>query len=350
MTEETQENHIDYIGDGTGKLVASARPKQTSMPTTSSPTVTLPYHQREWIHVEPGQCDKRCFEVSKKMIRLLRPILQYFEKTTEQSNSESLHRCFVQNLRLLSFGQFEHGWVSCKEQEVLRRDSNSEWIPVHLKLFCAFEQLWAIVEVHILFLHCKTTCCYRTTSLSTSVMLEAPTTYTWDKYQEREACGVLHSRTSDVRWSAHRSRVRPDEAQNCSVQKTVGKYSRNTVFHTDQRKLKLFLLMQVYAWMGSQLSIFGIWLLKCSILLLTNERNPKERVQGNLSRDTPSSKHVSSNAKSSQFGAMLNSFKDIEAVIKMVIKGKNPTMSHVSRTHRVALDWLCDRINLDPKI
>ena len=25
-------------------------------------------------------------------------------------------------------------------------------------------------------------------------------------------------------------------------------------------------------------------------------------------------------------------------------------MRHVSRTHRVALDWLLDRINLDPKI
>ena len=29
---------------------------------------------------------------------------------------------------------------------------------------------------------------------------------------------------------------------------------------------------------------------------------------------------------------------------------KIPTMRHVSRTHRVALDWLCDNINLDPKI
>ena len=27
-----------------------------------------------------------------------------------------------------------------------------------------------------------------------------------------------------------------------------------------------------------------------------------------------------------------------------------PTMRHVSRTHRVALDWLFDRINLDPQI
>ena len=41
---------------------------------------------------------------------------------------------------------------------------------------------------------------------------------------------------------------------------------------------------------------------------------------------------------------------DNEAVIKMIIKGRSPTMRHVSRTHRVALDWLFDRINLDPKI
>ena len=35
---------------------------------------------------------------------------------------------------------------------------------------------------------------------------------------------------------------------------------------------------------------------------------------------------------------------------KMIIKGRSPTMRDVSRTHRVALDWLSDRINLDPKI
>ena len=40
-------------------------------------------------------------------------------------------------------------------------------------------------------------------------------------------------------------------------------------------------------------------------------------------------------------------FEDNEAVI---IKGRSPTMRHVSRTHRVALDWLFGRINLDPKI
>ena len=37
-------------------------------------------------------------------------------------------------------------------------------------------------------------------------------------------------------------------------------------------------------------------------------------------------------------------------MIKMIIKGRRPTMRHASRTHRVALDWLFDIIYLDPKI
>ena len=101
------------------------------------------------------------------------------------------------------------------------------------------------------------------------------------------------------------------------------------------------------------------------------QKKAKDRVQGHLLRTTSSRKHtkndvktpiqyndlelchvdyVSSNAKSSRFGAMLYIFEDNEAVIKMIIKGRSPTMRHVSRTHRVALDWLFDRINLDPKI
>ena len=59
---------------------------------------------------------------------------------------------------------------------------------------------------------------------------------------------------------------------------------------------------------------------------------------------------VSSNANSSRKEAVLYIFEDNEAVIKMIIKGRSVTMRHVSRTHRVALDWLFDRINLDPKI
>ena len=59
---------------------------------------------------------------------------------------------------------------------------------------------------------------------------------------------------------------------------------------------------------------------------------------------------VPSNVQSSRQEALLYVFEDNAAVIKMIIKGRSPTMRHVSRTHRFALDWLFDRINLDSKI
>ena len=59
---------------------------------------------------------------------------------------------------------------------------------------------------------------------------------------------------------------------------------------------------------------------------------------------------VPSNVQSARQEALLYVFEDDEAVIKVITKGRSPTMRHVSRTHRVALDWLLDRINLDSKI
>ena len=58
---------------------------------------------------------------------------------------------------------------------------------------------------------------------------------------------------------------------------------------------------------------------------------------------------VPSNVQCARQEALLYVFEDNEAVIKMITKGRSPTMRHVSRTHRVALDWLFDRINLDSK-
>ena len=49
---------------------------------------------------------------------------------------------------------------------------------------------------------------------------------------------------------------------------------------------------------------------------------------------------VPSNVQSVRREALLYVFEDNEVVIKMIMKGGSPTMRHVSRTHRVALDWL----------
>ena len=80
------------------------------------------------------------------------------------------------------------------------------------------------------------------------------------------------------------------------------------------------------------------------LTIFKNERNLMEFID-----DLDNVDFISSNVNSSRKEALLKSFEDNEAVIKMITMGRSPTMRHISRTHRVALDWLFDRINLDPK-
>ena len=77
------------------------------------------------------------------------------------------------------------------------------------------------------------------------------------------------------------------------------------------------------------------------------DRSPKSQGKINVLNNIDC---VPSNVQSSHQEALLYVFEDNEAVIKMIIRGRSPTVRHVSRTHRVALDWLFDRLNLDPKI
>ena len=84
--------------------------------------------------------------------------------------------------------------------------------------------------------------------------------------------------------------------------------------------------------------------------------NPSADVQPNMRNQIPTKHtnldltnidHVPSNGTHSGSNAMLYVFEDNEAVNKMVVNGRGPTMRHVSRPDRVALDCLFDRINLD---
>ena len=105
---------------------------------------------------------------------------------------------------------------------------------------------------------------------------------------------------------------------------------------------------------------FDLWDLIVAVLLgNTNQSNQerwdlstsptRKKIPGKID-DLNNVDFVSSNVHSSRKEALLHIFEDNEAVIKMIIKGRSPTMRHVSRTHRVALDWSFDRINWDPKI
>ena len=65
--------------------------------------------------------------------------------------------------------------------------------------------------------------------------------------------------------------------------------------------------------------------------------NTKSKKKGNQNVDQLSNPdHVTTNASSSQCEAQLCIFEDNEAVVKIIIKGRSPTMRHVSRTNRVA--------------
>ena len=78
---------------------------------------------------------------------------------------------------------------------------------------------------------------------------------------------------------------------------------------------------------------------------------PKPKEKENQDVDQLSNvDYVTTNANSSQGECQLYIFEDNEAMIKMIIKGRSPTMRHVSRYHRVAFDWSFDRISLDAKI
>ena len=114
-----------------------------------------------------------------------------------------------------------------------------------------------------------------------------------------------------------------------------------------------------------------LWKLVFEVFHSSHNNTKGLYVQGNMSRNTTSNKYIQNQAKVptqhdnlnlctvdcvpsiekfSRSSAVLFVFEDNEAVIQMIIKGRSPTMRHVSRTHRVALNWLFDRINLDPKI
>ena len=130
-------------------------------------------------------------------------------------------------------------------------------------------------------------------------------------------------------------------------------------FRTVQQNQKSFLWMQDWGWMVSPHLMYGIW--SSQFFTETRIRMIKfGETRLNLQRERKSMEQLT-------FWTMLilfpqtwillvrklcwkKIFEDNEALIKMIIKGRSPTMRHVSRSQRVALDWLFDRINLDPKI
>ena len=143
---------------------------------------------------------------------------------------------------------------------------------------------------------------------------------------------------------------------------SVGCVRNKLQFHTVQQNPKSSLWTLDWDGTGFSHVIYGIWLF--FVLGNTTQNHDwtekpvvcrdASHAQGQQSRGMfnvlNNVDRVPSNVQFSHQEALLYVFEDNEAVIKMILKERSPTMRHVSRTHWVALDWLFDRIYLDPKI
>ena len=58
--------------------------------------------------------------------------------------------------------------------------------------------------------------------------------------------------------------------------------------------------------------------------------------------------YVPPSSQTSYGRAKLYDMEDHNAVFKLCVRERSPASRHVSRIHRVDLDWLFERINKDP--
>ena len=146
----------------------------------------------------------------------------------------------------------------------------------------------------------------------------------------------------------------------------VGSARNRLQCHAVLRKLRFFLSMHVYAWTVFPLSLSGVWWLNCFTPYRTEQMDPRdshEETRRQLCSQrciTPSQQNTPTSFQQTliPFQQIQRSLipvlcclsQDKEAVIKMIFKGRSPTMMHFPRTLRVALDCFFHRMNLDPKI
>ena len=190
------------------------------MTTISSPAATLPYHQREWIDVEPGQYDnKSCFEVSKKDDQVASTRLVSTSRRRWSSQIQNLGSDVSFRIYVLS------ALVNSNMTELLKRDFSIVWIHTLLRLFYPFEQFKAPLEENTSIHHCRTTCSDRATSSSVSTTLEAPTICTRSFNQDWFRVAIhLHKQRDDI---VTKPRI--------AVYKHNGKRHQNRVFLCSSR-------------------------------------------------------------------------------------------------------------------
>ena len=216
VTETLEEIPVTSVGEkNTGKLVAKARPRQTSNLTLSA--VSIPSRERKWIDIEPGRFNKSCLKVSNLMIRLLRHDDSIYREEDGAIRFEDLASTIDQGMGPPRAGQFGHT-EKILYLRAIQGHSRSAFVDPSLQDNVLLpddfiEHIYHVVNSHDLH------------SIIQSGLIPG------SKSQEREASGVLHSRQSNVRRSGQRSRVRPEQSEDCSVQEYLENSPKDSIRH-----------------------------------------------------------------------------------------------------------------------
>ena len=140
---------------------------------------------------------------------------------------------------------------------------------------------------------------------------------------------------------------------------SVGCVRNKLQFRTVRQNQKSFPWMQDEEWMAYAQFIYGIWssqfftetrvrvikngetCVRTYVRFVQHLTNFKNEKSHGMIDDLDHVDFISSNVNSSRQEALLYVFEDNEAVIKMIIKGRSPTMRHVSQTQ--SCSWLVVR-------
>ena len=87
-TENPADPQEEQNSTSTSVVAARSKAKAKPQPRELAGTTTKPIHQRRWIDIEPSKQDLDSYDLSKKVINLLRhTIRRYIEKKMEQLSS-----------------------------------------------------------------------------------------------------------------------------------------------------------------------------------------------------------------------------------------------------------------------
>ena len=118
-TEIPAEPHEDQTSQTSVKVIA-ARSKAKATPhkreLVDTPSV-IPMHERKWIDIEPSEPTLAAYDVSKKVISLLRHNQTVQREGMEQFNSRELNFIFEINFQKYSIGLMSVGKLVWQEED-----------------------------------------------------------------------------------------------------------------------------------------------------------------------------------------------------------------------------------------